>query len=320
MSFNFQIWKILRMIDKVFLTKNENEKSITKIGNSFKKTNYKTGEVYNEVYHKNFTIREYQDKTTILGSINKFGVGNNYENITYNKSIELINLLGSEIGIDLSNFNIYQLEIGSCFVMEQEPCFYIDNLIYLSRYKSGVYYSKQKPTGKVFETQMNKYIAYDKVKEIRAKGEQLKNDFQGLNLLRIEDKYFKQIKKSLKFVPKVSDLQNNELKIKLITNYKNKFENIIKVLDLEIPTNYKTFGDYKKALLLINTKDTEALLNDFNRKQSNNEIVPSEASKIRKFLKERQKLASGFNLTDKMNLELKDKLNDRINFELQDTI
>lgn len=306
------------MIDKVFLT--NNEKTITKIGNSFEKTNYKTGEVFNQSYHKNFTIREYQDKTTILGSVNKFGVGNNYENISYNDSIELINLLGSEIGIDLSSYNIYQLEIGSCFVMEQEPCFYINNLLHLSRYESGVYYSRQKPTGKVFETYKNQFIIYDKVKELRANREQLKNDFKALNLLRIEDKYRKQIKKSLNFVPKVSDLQDNELKTRLLTNYKNKFENIIKVLNLELPTDYKTLGDYKKALLLVNTERTEALLNEVDRKQSNNEISPTEASKIRKFHKERQKLASEFNLTDKMNEELKDKLNDKIERELKEAI
>lgn len=302
------------MIDKVFLIKNEN--SITKLGNSFEKTNYKTGEIYNESYHKNFTIREYQEKTTILGSVNKFGAGNNYENISYNDSIELIYSFGSEIGIDLSDFGVYQLEIGSCFVMEQEPCFYIENLLQLSRYKSGVYYSRQKATGKVFETEKNKYIAYDKVKEVRAYKEQLKNEYKGLNLLRIEDKYIKQIKKSLNFIPKVSDLQNADLKAKLLTNYKNKFENILKVHNLEIPTNIKTFGDLKKALLLVNTERTQALLNAINIMQSNNQIAPTEASKMKKFLKEREKSASEFNLTDKLNKELKEKLNERIYREL----
>ncbi len=303
------------MIDKLFLTKNE--RTITKIGNSFEKTNYKTGETYNEIYHKNFTIRTFEERTTILGSINKFGVGNNYENLSYNESLELINNLGSEIGIDLSSFNISQLEIGSCFVMEQEPCFYIDNLLYLSRYKSGIYYSKQIPTGKVFETFKNKYIAYDKVKELRANKEQLKNEYRGKHLLRIEDKYNKQTKKSFNFVPKVSDLQDNEFKAKLLNNYKKKFNKLTKRLNLEIPQNYKTFGDYKKALLLVNTKETEALLNEVNRKLSNNEIAPTEASKIRKFHKERQELAREFNLNDKLNAELQDKLNDRIETELK---
>lgn len=304
------------MIDNIFLSKKDN--SITNLRNSYEKMNYKTGEVYQESYYKNFRIRKYTEEITILGSVTKFALGNNYENTSYKNCIEVLNSLESETGFNLNDFVVRKLEIGSCFSMEQAPHFYIDNMIELPRYKSGVYYSNKKPTGKVFEIFKNQFIAYDKSKEVGAKN--LKQNYIGQNLLRIEDKYLRQIKKSFGFVPTGNDLKDNYIKNMLLNRYLEKFNNITKEANLEIPDNCKTLGKLKKGLLLVNTKESEQLINSTILKMSKGEISPTEASKMRKFFRERELLAKEFNLADELNEELKSKIIERIDFELNDKI
>lgn len=305
------------MIDKVLLIKKDNY-TPTNLKNFKEQINYKTGEVYKQMYHKGFNIRESYNKISILGSVNKYGAGNNYENISYNDSIDLLYSFGSEIGIDIGEYIIRQLELGSCFDMEQAPHYYINNLINLSRYTSGVYYANQRPTGKVFETYKNKLIIYDKLKEVGKKN--IKPEYLDKNILRIEDKYTRQANKSFGFVPKVFNLKDNNFKLTLLNNISTKYKSITKRLNMEIPKNFKTLGEFKKAILLINTNEIEQILNEVNLKLDKGEISPTEASKIRKFINQREELASEFNLSDELNNELQTKFDDRIKKEISQKI
>lgn len=306
------------MIDKIFLTKDVTSQQ-TKLTNFIEKTNKRTGEIYYETHFNNMNVRCNNDKISILGSLNKSIKGNNYENVSYNECLEQLDVLSDGIGVNLNEFRIMQLEIGTNYKICQNPKFYIDNLIDLSRHNTGVYYSKGVATGKTFETRSNKFIVYDKIKELKAQKEIIKNDFKDINLIRIENKYNKQMKKTFKFIPYAKDLKTESFKEKLLKDYLNKFQNIGKKMNIEIPKNIRTKGDFRKALLLVNTERTEELIKGIELMVSNGEINSTEASKIRNFLtKDRKKLSNYFELQDTLNDELNEKVTKRIENELNE--
>ena len=308
------------MIDKIFLTKDVKTLP-TKLTNFTEKTNYMTGEIYNETHHNNFSIRCFENRVTLLGSLTKYGNGNNYEDISYNECLEQIDKLSENIGTDLTDFRIMQLEIGNCFEMNESPHFYIDNCLIFSRRESGVYYSKGKATGKTFETYTNKFVLYDKVKDAKAHKEFIKDDYKTKNLLRVEEKFNKKMKKTLNFIPTIKDLKNPSVKTKLLKDYLKKFNSIGRKMDIEIPENIRTLGDLRKALLLINTDRTEALLKVVKLSISKGLLKSSEASKIRSFLtKDRKVISNYFELQDTLNEELTEKITNKIDKELSETI
>lgn len=310
------------MIDYVFL--NSVNKQNTKLENYIQNTKD------NKSYFKKFNnINVYINENCInvSGSIQKYGKSNNYEDCSYNDCLEYLECLDAETGIDLSNFNVYQYEIGANFKTEVAPPLYINSLIKPTAYKESPYLNKKGITGKIFgiggnNKDVEDYLQisiYDKMSEVKYRKGLIKPEYVDVNLLRCEVKrpHLIQTKLKLKESLKVKDLFENKTK-KLILGDAKKNLDKIQIDDYYKIPEFKNYSEIRKIMFLMNTPKLNKWLQSLEIYFKEYNVSPNEKSRIRRLFRERGK---GFEIEDNsLGAELREKINDKFSKELSETI
>ena len=282
---------------------------------------------YFDTKHYNMTIRMYEDKVNIFGSIQKYGIGNNYEDCSYNDCLEYLECLGAETNINLSDFNVFTYEIGANLKTEVAPPHYINNAIKPTIFNEKPYSNKKGLTGKVFglgaTAKHNKdYLQismYDKISEVKFNKELLKPEYVNANLLRCEVKRLSNVKTKLKLKDRlqVKDLYKNDVK-KLILGDAKKNLDKIQIVDFHKIPKFKTAKEFDNICFYLETPDLTKWLSNIETLFIEYDVSQNVRSKIRKKLRERGK---GFEIeNNSLGAELREKINDKFSKELSETI
>jgi len=182
-------------------------------------TNYITGNL------KNFRVIVRYSGVTISGSLSKYYLGNNFENLTIQDVKKAIKQLSLELHAPISEAKISRLDIGYCFIIKNNPEVYFNYLGNCQYFKRNVWseslYYKNDIRTKVF---------YDKIVESKKKKNIIPVEWIGKNVLRYEYRLTQRVAKRLnRSELKVSDLYNEKIHKQLFELYIKEYENITKI-------------------------------------------------------------------------------------------
>ena len=146
--------------------------------------------------YKNLKMIQFPDRIYCRGSLAKFLQGENVSTLSRKGVIEALEKLEYETGWNLKKAELKQLEIGCTIPVDHSVNDYLKNWGRVPRNKLRTY------QGKTIESVTNttgnrSFIGYDKKHEARGK---VPSIFSGMELLRLELKYKKQLKNYLGFV------------------------------------------------------------------------------------------------------------------------
>jgi len=170
---------------------------------------------YSGIY-KNLKWSVREDGLSISGSLSKFKFGNNYTNLKQSDLQTVFEELNNVFGICLNNAKITQIDLGINLACKYPPYLYYK---YLGR--SPYYPSRNiNNTTLTYSNGTRSKQLYDKLKEMRSKGDKVPWSLSSLNILRFEVKYRKKWtrffnKKSIRVKDLLSDSFFNELKERL---------------------------------------------------------------------------------------------------------
>lgn len=196
--------------------------------------------------YKNLNIVQYPEGIYCSGSIAKFLHGENVSTLSRKNVIEAISKLESETGWDLHKAELKQIEIGFTTPVNNHVGDYLKLWGRLPRNKlwtiqGGTIESVINSTGN------RSFIAYDKGLEARGDIPPL---FEGMNLLRMELKYKKQLKKFLGVCSPWEIVEKDFYK-KLVDNFMSLYFQIPKtrqpVLDLSESLSPKDIDNFLKV-------------------------------------------------------------------------
>jgi hypothetical protein len=185
-------------------------------------------------YIGNFKVIYSKTNLSLKGSLTKFFLGNNVQNMNRNQITEAFKKLEIKLDFDIGDFRISRIDIGVTFEMKSIIPMYLDSLIELPRYKLKVFEHETKS----FTNKSKTVTFYDKVEEFHSKKRDLSLndlDMNSGNLLRYEF----QIKHANKVLGKVTinDINNDQYLKKLVKMWKSTFHKIKKnrkLIDIDL--------------------------------------------------------------------------------------
>ena len=200
--------------------------------------NYKEHKCNEWSYYKghigNFSVTYSETKLKLEGSLTKFYLGNNVQNMNRTQITEAFKKLETKLGFNIGDFRISRIDLGVTFEMKCIVPMYLDSLIELPRYDTAIYGDETKS----FTNKSKTVTFYDKAVEYNSK----KHDIS-LNDLDINSEYLLryelQLKKSKILLEKatVSDILDDRYFQKLVNMWKNHFLKIKKnrkLIDTEL--------------------------------------------------------------------------------------
>jgi len=229
--------------------------------------------------YRNFKIIHRPDHIFCSGSIGKFLNGENVTTISRKGLIKALNMLEDQTGWDLKETEIKSLEIGATIPVKRPVALYLEQFNRATRNKKIDYW------GATLETVINKtekrsFQGYDKGIEAR---KNIPDIFKGDNLLRLELKYKKNIKKYLGQLS-LWDLAEKEVYSKLVNNWKETYFSIPKkndsVLDISNGINPKGLKDLL-ASYALNTYGYDNYINFVNSLESTDKLKRVQAGRAR---------------------------------------
>ena len=180
---------------------------------------------YFKGYIGNFRVTYSTNNLSLNGSLTKFLLGNNVQNMSRGQITESFKKLESKLGFEIGNFRISRIDLAVTFEMKSIVPIYLESLIELPRYETRAYGDQTKS----FTNKSKTITFYDKVEQFNKdkSGSKLTElDMNSDNLLRYE----LQIKKANKLLGKVTvnELNNDKYLKKLVNMWKNDFHKIKK--------------------------------------------------------------------------------------------
>lgn len=121
----------------------------------------------------------------ITGSLCKWYLGNNIRTLTFREIKQAFEKLGDTLKLPIFDANITRLDVGTNFILKHPPEQYFEHLGEMSKHiripitkkgLRGVNYSNSKRVLKF----------YNKTKEMKHRQDAIPDEFQGLNILRVE--------------------------------------------------------------------------------------------------------------------------------------
>jgi len=198
-----------------------------------------TGEVLNQGFLSNFSIRQHSDYYSFSGSLTKYKLGHNFRGINIAETREAIEEISDRLHTDFSSATLTQIDFGNCFETAEIPEAYFPILGYLNNHltrtpiKSSLYYG--------YSNNYRKLIFYDKHLAYKAKGETIPEYTIGKNYLRYE------------------------LKLKRLNSLKKKInQDNISVSDLTNENNFNCIKNEWYELYNTITKQPKELINMTN--------------------------------------------------------
>jgi len=155
---------------------------------------------------KNMRIRHSFNYLTIYGSLAKYLNDENITPLSREGVKQAIEKLEQDIGLSLENAVVCSVEFGTSIIVKEKPFEYINLFGYTNRLYRHVFASgninrsirREVSRFKGIETVLYTtptgsfgFIAYDKIKEMRAKKQVISSFFEEENVIRLENKIFK---------------------------------------------------------------------------------------------------------------------------------
>lgn len=151
------------------------------------------------------TVIQNPDGVYCTGSIAKYLQGENVTTLTRRAVGDALSKLEAASGWDLHRAELKQIEIGSTVQVKQPPCFYLASWGNVPRFTKQTYQKKDLETVSYF-TGERLFSGYDK----RAESKKIPAIFSGAELIRLELKYKKALKRHLKRTLTPWDLADRE--------------------------------------------------------------------------------------------------------------
>lgn len=222
----------------------------------------------------NLKITERLGSISIKGSLAKYFLGNNVNTLTRLETKWAIERMQDDLKINLSDANVYRIDIASNFIMKYPYKNYFDFLI------DAPYTHKGYINDSVyFSNKQRQIIFYGKLKEMKDKGISIPYEYKEFEntMLRYEVRMKRGLKKQLGCEVKLSDLYDKTFYDFMVKKWKENYFSINKMqrilLDRKAYSTPKVYKDYL-LLKLINEKGIDNIMNDIdaNRKEFNSSL------------------------------------------------
>ncbi len=228
----------------------------------------------------NLQITLTPSQAKIIGSLNKFVKGNNYESASKEELTEGIKVLSDTLCINVEEMKVLRVDIGFCYDMQKEPSKYIETIQELKGHKR-----KQRENTLYLEQGKRAFVVYDKNKEQRDKRQEIPAKYAGRNILRAEVRIKKGVEKqlrikTLKELLKIYEEIESEV-IKLTENIKylemkeadlNNLESKKEIKDLGLLALIEKCGGIGNAVEVIRAKYKEGKINKQDRDRTIREM------------------------------------------------
>jgi len=156
--------------------------------------------VYREDYFRgmlgNMRVTQYPDGVYCTGSLAGYLQGSNVLPLTRRTVEDALGKLEGATGWDLKRAELFQVEIGTTLQVENPPCMYLASWGNVPRFTKRTYQKRELETV-TLSTGARSFTGYDKRLEAEGRGVEIPAIFSGAELIRLELKYKKGLKKRL---------------------------------------------------------------------------------------------------------------------------
>lgn len=156
--------------------------------------------VYREDYFRgmlgNMRVIQSPDGVYCTGSLARYLQGSNVLPLTRRTVEDALGKLEGATGWDLKRAELFQVEIGTTLQVENPPCMYLASWGSVPRFTKGAYMKKELETVQ-YKNNTRSFTGYDKRLEAEGHGVEIPAIFSGAELIRLELKYKKGLKKRL---------------------------------------------------------------------------------------------------------------------------
>ncbi|MEO9884320.1 MAG: phage/plasmid replication protein [Balneola sp.] len=193
--------------------------------------------IYYTGHLKNLYIIVKSFRVTIRGSLAKYYYGNNFKILTRQDTQEAIEKLSKELKIPVHMAKVTQIHFGINIITEAKPNNYYSCLGDCKHFERIPYLNSL-----IYRNKNRQIVIYDKAQEAMDKKSQIPKEWKGLNVLRIEPRYFSRI-----------DCLNN---CNPVFGYHLYEENFYEGVRNRIIEHYKSIYKIKKFVPLYNGDGT----------------------------------------------------------------
>ncbi len=311
---------ITKMIDTVVMGINEFDIGCFDLSNV---ENLKTVETNGNIWHSGklgkFDIMFKADYIRISGSLAKYYLGNNVATMARSDIEKAVAKMSKDFGLDVSNFDVWRIDIGATFLMNHSVCNYLAYLESCPRYKPVLY-----PESKMFINGQRTLIFYDKVKDvIKKESKHVIQQLKTNGVFRETDNYFRyemQIKRKTRKTFgltefKARHLYDEKVYIKMIELWQREFFKVKKkreIMDFQSEEQINP-GVLKNSLASIGLENLgkQELIDMLTRKYQNGEIQKHSYFNMKKML---LGLENKFGAKSEYIEELEKEVNNRANY------
>lgn len=207
-------------------------------------TYYKTGATIISGYLGNMRVKINGNKVSLIGSLPKFSLGNNFQQLCLKETVLALEKLTDLLNISLDGGRIFRLDVGANFFLNE--CLHI----YYSCLGPMPYYKRSEISNRnsLLYTNSKKALEfYDKKKEMKRGHQDIPQECIGKNVLRCESHLTKRLPETLKLPEVLAQyLVNVDFYRDQINLWKNLYLSIPRVRSLRLNT---------ENLSLINRKE-----------------------------------------------------------------
>lgn len=196
---------------------------------------------------KNYRVTINQYGIYFYGSISKYFLGNNVEPLSISDTSKAFEMMAEELGLPIQNAIVNRIDIADNITMDYSP------EIYLKYFGESKYFNKLIQPNSLYYTNGRKQkVLYNKTKEMKDKKNNMPSDWNGLNILRFEMRFLKNISKefqiqSINIATLLSDTFLKKISEKWIEGYKSIDKIVNHDIDLINIKTPKDFWRQKKA-------------------------------------------------------------------------
>lgn len=208
---------------------------------------------------KNYKVEINPFVIYFYGSISKYFLGNNVEPLSISDTSKAFEMMAEELNLPIKNAIVSRIDIADNIRMDYSP------EIYLKYFGESNYFKRfLQPNSLYYKNGKKQKFFYNKTKEMKDKKNNMPSDWNGLNILRFEMRFLKNISKefqiqNINIATLLSDTFLKKISEKWIEGYKS----IDKISNFNIDYGkVKTPKDYWRQAnaLSINTFGYENIM------------------------------------------------------------
>jgi len=213
------------------------------LSNPTESYNQSTGEIILRGNCENLRVKRNGDKVSVIGSLPKFFLGSNLQQLTRKDTELAIEKASDLLQLPLGQSKILRLDIGANFTLKEPLSNYYTCLGHLSRFKKSLIANKQ---SLLYITTQKALEFYDKSREMKRSKQSIPDLYNDKNILRYELHLTKKIDNSLKILElRANSLIEESVYIKGIDFWKDHYFSIQRVNRLKFNP---------EAIIMINAK------------------------------------------------------------------